>query len=278
MKKTALFSLALVAFSPAFAAEPPLPLLAIGASYVNASTPFNDALQAPLGGIAVGLGSYLSLGDALVRTPTLPGYVINEAQAGATTFDRVACNPVCGQSGAWHGYDKQLDKALARVTAYDPLTGARSVNARYVVIGLPNDCMHSDAFGIPQDQTSPCSVDDLNAYLDRLIAVGQRAQAAGVTPIYGELPSWGELDLPLTQRLFGLAWVMDEGSYRLLAQLTHQRLTTELPDALVLDYWRDFRHMGDGMHPTPDTSARAAKRIAEAIRRREAGAGGHGGT
>ena len=73
------------------------PILVIGASFANGSTPFNDNLEAPLGGIAVGFGSYLSLGDALIRNSTVSGFVINEAQAGATTFDRESCLPeVCG--------------------------------------------------------------------------------------------------------------------------------------------------------------------------------------
>jgi len=33
------------------------------------------------------IGAYLNLGNALVKDPRLPAYVINEAQGGATTFD-----------------------------------------------------------------------------------------------------------------------------------------------------------------------------------------------
>ena len=85
------------ALPPAMADNAPvkasgLPLLVIGASYGEGKTPFNNGL-APLGGISVGFGSYLSVGQALTRAPQLPGYVINEAQGGATTFARSYCAP-----------------------------------------------------------------------------------------------------------------------------------------------------------------------------------------
>ncbi len=83
-----------LAWSPAWAAQALSPaILVIGASFENAVTPFNDKLEAPLGGISVNAGSYLSLGNALARTPLLDGFIINEAQAGATTFDRLNCTP-----------------------------------------------------------------------------------------------------------------------------------------------------------------------------------------
>jgi len=78
--------------TPATPRPSSLPLLLVGASYAEGKTPFNNGI-APLGGVAVGLGSYLSVGQALTRTPLLPGFVINEGQAGATTFAR----PYCGE-------------------------------------------------------------------------------------------------------------------------------------------------------------------------------------
>src|SRR3990167_7312053 len=82
-----------------------LPLLVVGASYAEGKTPFNQGI-APLGGIAVGFGSYLSLGQALTRSAPLPGYVINEGQAGGTTFARSYCAPgasTCGPA-TWDSY------------------------------------------------------------------------------------------------------------------------------------------------------------------------------
>ena len=255
MNKILLF-LMVAAFSvSAFSADKPL--LIIGASYANASVPYNDNLQAPLGGIAVDFGSYLSLGNALVRTPLLDGYVVNEAQAGATTFDRIACNPNCDPLVQWQGYDKQLTKALGRVT----MPGG-TVNADYVVITTANDCLHSDAFGIPQIDATPCTESDMNNTLDVLIAVGQRALDSGVTPIYDVMPEWDSLDLPYFQTAFGLNWVINEAEYNKLRNLHKSRILSELPNAIQVDMWKNFEHRGDGIHPTDLTVKRAAMRIA----------------
>ncbi|MDX8399052.1 MAG: hypothetical protein R8K20_02240 [Gallionellaceae bacterium] len=238
------------------------PLLVIGASYSDGRLPFNDALLAPLFGISVGMGSYLSLGDALIKDPRLPGYVINEAQAGATTFERPDCNPIQGcNAGLWQGYGTQLSKATARVT----LPGTNTVLAKYVVITTANDCLHSNAFGIPQDLSSPCTQSEMNAYVDRLIAVGQQALNAGLTPIYDVAPAYTDLDLPLAAKLFGLIWIADSVSYNAMRDLRIARIPAELPGAVVLDMWASFQHMGDGLHPNDKTARKAAAIIAQYI-------------
>lgn len=244
-----------------------LPLLLIGASYAEGKTPFNNGV-APLGGVSVGLGSYLSLGQALTRVPLLPGYVINEGQAGATTFGRAACAPGAGTCGpaTWDSYGGQLQKALARV-AVPP--GFSTYNARYVVILSPNDCLHADTFGVPQAATQPCSAAQLSQVADRLVAVGNQARAAGLTPIYDVMPRYRQLDLNLFRSLYGLAWVIGEADYNTLRQLTSSRIRAEVPGAIVLDIWRDFVHLGDGIHPTPETSRRAAQVIAGALLMRD---------
>jgi lysophospholipase L1-like esterase len=255
-----LFSWAILQPLNAAASEPAI--LVIGASFSEAKVPFNDQLQAPLGGISVAFGSYLSLGNALVKDPRLPGYVINEAQAGATTFDRLGCNPGPACFGEWQGYDKQLEMALARVTIPLP-TPIR--NAQFVVITIGNDCLHSDAFGVPQDQTAPCDYAQMNAYVDRLLAVGQQALDAGITPIFDVYPPYDTLDMPFFQAAAGLYWVADEANYNALRDLHRSRLQTELPGAVVLDIWADFEHMGDGLHPSDKTTRKAAAMIVQYI-------------
>ncbi len=238
------------------------PLLVIGASYADGRTPFNDALIAPLGGVSVGLGSYVSLGNALIRNPRLPGYVINEAQAGATTFDRLGCNP--GPSctfGSWLGYDKQLTKAVARVT----VPGTTTILAKYVVITIGNDCLHSDAFGIPQNQALRCTYSDMRAYVDRLIAVGRRATNMGLTPIYDIYPEYSSLDLPFAAQAFGLTWIIDSSSYNMLRDLHRTRIQAMLPNAVMLNMWADFENIGDGLHPNDKTTKKAAEVIARYI-------------
>jgi hypothetical protein len=243
------------------------PLLVIGASYSEGKTPFNNGI-APLGGISIGFGSYLSLGHALTRIGELPGFVINEGQGGAGTFARPYCAPgapSCGPAG-WDSYQTQLDKALARVAL--PPTFTR-YSAKYVVITTSNDCLHADAFGVPQSQSQPCTPAQMNATVDRLIALGNSALARGVTPIYDVYPRYQDLDLPLFRSLFGLAWVIGEADFNTLRDLTRSRLNAELPGAIVLDMWKDFHHQGDGIHPDYDTVRRAARTIATELLRRD---------
>jgi hypothetical protein len=241
------------------------PILVIGASYANANLPINDNLEGPLGGIAVDFGSYLSLGNALVRSPLLSGYVINEAQAGATSFDRRACNPTCSDDIGWQGYDKQFTKALARVN--NPFIG--EINADYLVITIGNDCLHSDAFGIPQEDSVPCSVTDMNAYVDRLIAVGQRAIDLGLTPIFDAYPEFDALDFGITQAAFGLQWMISESDYITLREIHLSKIKSALSGAVIVNMWKNFEHRGDGLHPTDETVAMAATKIARKIKRLE---------
>ena len=238
-------------------------LLVIGSSYSEGKTPFNNGV-APLGGLSVGFGSYLSLGHALTREKKLNGFLINEAQAGATTFARPACPPgaaTCGPAG-WDSLQTQLERALARVAL--PPTFAQ-YNAKYVVITAVNDCLHSDAFGIPQGMTTPCTPQQLNQVVDRLIALGSLALAKGVTPIYDVYPRYQDLDFNLFQSLFGFSWVINEHDYGLLRSLAKTRIPAELPGAVVLDMWKDFVHLGDGIHPNPATAENAARLIAKKL-------------
>lgn len=253
----------------ASAAQAEKPLLVVGASYANGITPFNDNIQAPLGGIAVGFGDYLSLGNALVRNRRLSGHVINEARGGATSFDRMACNPICDPTVMWQGYDKQLTKALARVTTRDLDGNIVSINADYVIIAFPNDCLHSDAFGIPQDEAVPCDTDAINEKVDNLVALGQRVVDLGLTPIFPIPPQYDQLDLPFFQSAFGLNWAADEANYNELLQVRFDRIRTEVPDAVQLNIWKKFVHNGDGIHPNRRSVIKAAKVIAKFIKRNE---------
>jgi hypothetical protein len=153
-------------------------------------TPLNNGV-AQLGGISVGFGAYLSLGHAPIRTDSLPGHPLNEGPGGATTFARRVVLP-------------------PRLDSYD---------AKYVVISTANDCLHADAFGIPQS--------------------------------------------------IGLAWFITEADYQTLREAGRTRIRAELPAAIQLDIWKDFKHAGDGIHPDDATTKRAAKVIAQELKRRD---------
>ena len=248
-----------------FAENDAKPILVIGASYANGKTPFNMGLSAPLLGLAVRNGSYLSLGDALIREHREDGFVINEAQGGATTFERPSCRfalygDACG-TAVFDSYTTQLQRAMARVRSVVTL----ELNADYVVIEVPNDCMHSDAFGIPESQTSECTEDDMQAVADRMIGVGQLALSQGLTPIYGGLAPLEGIDLELLQQSSFLLWTISPANYERLREIMHDRITADLPGALFVDYWAGYEHIGDGTHPSIKTARRAARRILSAI-------------
>lgn len=238
-----------------------LPLLVIGASYSNGKTPILDGVG-PLGGVAVGLGSYLDLGQALTRNQKLSGFVINEGQAGATTFGRVHCEPTSCAAGEWDSYQYQLETALTRVAVPPAFT---QYNAKYVVITLPNDCLHPDAFGVPYQQTAPCTAAQRNSVVDRLIAVGRFAADKGLTPIYTDYPRYNELDLELFRTLYGFPWVINKQDFNDLRTVASNRIQAELPTALFIDPWKNFGHIGDGIHPNPETMVRAANAIAKLL-------------
>jgi len=238
-------------------------IIVIGASLSSGDLPLNDAGQGVLGGISIGLGSYLNLGHALIKNSQLPGYVINEAQAGATTFDRTHCTPEgeCYEN-LWLSFDHQLDRALARVG----VPGVPGVyNAKYVVITLSNDCLHANAFGIPQEEAVPCTFDEFQASVDRQIALGQRILNLGMTPIFDEAMSIEKLDLATAGAVSGLLWMMDDASYVELNTLRSQRIRAELPGAVLLNIWGGEFETIDGIHPTDKSARKAATVIAKFV-------------
>jgi hypothetical protein len=245
-------------------ALPHQPILVIGASYADGRLPFDDSLQAPFGGLAVGFGSYLGEGDALVRQGL---YVVNEAQAGATTFDRGWCLDYFCLDVGWQGYSKQLTKALARVTIPNPADPSQVLgyNARYVYFSLANDCLHSGAAGVPQLQSAPCSEAEIDAFVDRLIEVAEDAMDAGLVPVFSRYPDYGDIDLSVQGAATGLTWYASEAQWNAIATTFESRIEDELPGAILVDAWRDMQTLPDGLHPTPKSATKAAKRIRDAI-------------
>ena len=247
------------------------PILVIGASYAEGKLPLDDMMQGPFGGSSVGFGSYMDLGDALSRQGK---FVVNEAQAGATATDRSMClDAFCVPLG-WLGYAGQLAKALARVAIPDPAdpTQVLGYNAQYVYFGLVNDCMHSGAAGVPQLESEPCDEAEIEAFLDEVIDAAADATALGLVPVFPEYPDYGDIDLSIQAAATGLTWYASEEEWNLLAQMWQERIAQDLPDAVVVDAWANMDTLADGLHPTPLSAKRAAKRIINAITAYEDGA------
>ncbi|MFC1749135.1 hypothetical protein ACFL2V_10050 [Pseudomonadota bacterium] len=248
------------------------PILVIGASYENSLTPLDDNIQGPFGGFANLYGSQLTLGDALVRDERLSGFVINEAQGGATTFTRLRCGPTFCLPLGWEGMDLQFQRALSRVAMRDASGNILGYNADYVVIGMPNDCLHSGAMGIPHQETSPCNNSDLNGSVDRLRDIAQDAVSKNITPVFNILPKYNDVDFATFKALFNMAWVIDETTYNEFRDLIQTRIQAEVPETIFVDGWEKFVPIeGDGLHPDYESTEHAAKRIAQAMHKHQVG-------
>lgn len=242
-----------------------LPLLIVGASYANGHSPFDGDLSSPLLGLAVGSAQYISLGDALIRNRSHSGYVVNEAQASATTFDRESCRTALYAGGCstaeFDGYQTQVLRASSRVLSLT--TG--EYNAEYVIVTAPNDCLHSDAFGVPEADTRQCDEEDMQDVADRMVEIGQLVLGLGMTPIFAPYPSVDSVDLELFRQSSLLEWTITPTGYQMLNDTVMNTIATELPEAMVIDYWADFEHIGDGIHPDLATVEKAAATILEGI-------------
>ena len=278
-------------------------ILVIGASLENGGSPCELAEDGS--GVEnntlfcghVAFGAYLPLAAALQNRALVRGQVIDEAIGGATTFarggfpTRLPDGSVPGEDDrspvGWeqYGFNQQFVRAFSQV--FNPTTTPPQVNARYVVIGVPNDCLHANAFLAAPANTDPdeCSEVDpetgktgLEGLVDRLIGLGQAAIASGLTPIYTGYPQYvtgGRTDginLQVAQALFGFAWVISEAPYDdLLADYaTRIPATLGASNVIMADAWSPgYEHLGDGLHPTPAASTAAAIRIVLAIKQFE---------
>lgn len=245
------------------------PILMIGASLTNGALPYTTDTQAPLGGGKVNIGEYVSLGDAILMNPLSNHHVVNEGQSGATTFERFYCplpNTPCGPA-KWNSYLTQLQRALSRVAIIDPETfSVVGFNAKYVVIDLANDCIHSLAFNVPQNEAEFCTPQDIDAVIDRYVEVGNQVLQYGLTPVYTSYPDFSilELDLLLSQ---GIMWVTDENTFNALRDTHASRIASEVPGAVIVDAWEGLQHIGDGLHPDERSAKIAARRVLRAMLR-----------
>ncbi len=242
-----------------------LPVLIVGASFANGKAPFDGDLSSPLLGLSVGTGQYISLGDALIRNRTHSGYVINEAQASATTFARESCRTALYGGGCStaqsDSYQTQVLRASSRV--YSLADG--SYNAEYVVVTAPNDCLHSDAFGLPESDAQQCDEEDMQDAADRMVEVGQLILGLGMTPIFAPYPDVSNIDLELFRQSSLLEWTISPTDYQMLNNIVMTTIASDLPEALIVDYWAEYSHLGDGIHPDLATVENAANIILESI-------------
>lgn len=87
----------------------------------------------------------------------------------------------------------------------------------------------------------------------------------GLVPIFSRYPDYSDIDLSIQQAATGLTWVASEGQWNTLSTTFETRIADELPGAILVDAWHNMENIGDGLHPTPKSANKAAKRIRQAI-------------
>lgn len=239
------------------------PIILIGASFINGKTRVDDTGHSLYNGFAVSSGSYFSLGNALIRENLLNGLVINEANVGSTTFSRYSCSHhECSENGIILGYERQLTIALMRVF----VPNKDIYNADYLIIGLPNDCIHSDSFGIPQIKTKQCTVIDMQRSISSIINISKKARQLGLDVIIPIPPLYNDLDLSIVKYNLNMLWVINEYNYNKYRSLYIKEINDNVPGDVLLNIWKDFNHIGDGIHPDRKTVLQASKHIANYIK------------
>lgn len=247
-----------------FATFSNMPILMIGTSYFDGKTRIDDNGYAALGGISVGNGSYLSLGNALIRNKELNGFIINEANVGSTTFERYSClHNTCYKKGKILGYTEQFNNILKRVAVPN---SQNIYNAKYLIIGFPNDCIHSDAFGIPQLETQLCDKNSFKKTVDNITEIIERANNIGLTIIIPIPPKYKNLDLKIVQKQLNMVWVIDKKNYNEYVQFYLNKILAKTPYVNFLNIWKNFEHRGDGIHPNKNTVEYASKKIVKFIK------------
>ncbi len=278
-------------------------ILVIGASLEDGGSPCElnpdgtGIENNPLFCGGLNFGVYQSLATALQNRLLVQGQVINEAIGGATTFPRggyptiLPDGTVPGEAFrtpvGWeqHGFNQQYVRAFTQV--FNPFTTPPTVNARYIVIGVPNDCLHANAFDVAPAGTVPdeCSLVNpatgktgLEEMVDRLIALGQAAIASGITPIYTGYPPYvtgaatDGINLGVSQALFGFAWVISEVEYNSMVADYDTRIPATLgaQNVIMSNIWAtDFENLGDGLHPDFETARRGGIRVVLKIKQFE---------
>lgn len=207
-------------------------------------------------------GEYLTLEGALYQKGF--DFVSNSAIAGSATFDYTACFPspageVCFD---FDGYEKQFQTGLGKVI--HPVTGL--VTAKYGLIAIGNNCLSSLPHGefSTYPLTSQCETADFNAMIDTEVSVGNSLCALGITAVYDEYPSYGDMDvsgfIP-----FGATWVLDEAGWNEMSSLRTARVLAEVSCAIVIPTWEDYTTIGDLVHADADTQRKGGKKMKNGI-------------
>ena len=207
---------------------------------------------------------FLLAAGAAALAASLPAQADGLAEIRQRGSLRVAVyNGFVPWSDKGNGIDVELAQALGKQLGI--ATQVVGYNARYVYFSLANDCIHSGAAGVPQAQSAPCSQQEIDELVDRVIEVAEDAMDVGLVPVFSRYPAYNDINLSIQAAATGLTWYANESQWNAIADTFEDRIADELPGAILVDAWRHMEVLPDGLHPTPKSANKAAKRIREAI-------------
>lgn len=219
----------------------------MGASFVDPeASPFNLVGLTSLNG-----SSYRGLADHLkARSINNPrGIVYREVAEGGSTTN--------GQNGFLSLF-QQAERLVTHTTNWPD-----GIRLKVAVITQFNDCLHTIA-GLCDEQ------DVLAGPVQNVIDTVNYLQANGVKVFVTNLVDYEDLDLPLVEATFAPIIpgfiVATEEQYRLYTD-TFEAEVSALPGVTMIDVWKNFNDIGDGLHPDHKSRQKASKILHRAIRK-----------
>ena len=224
------------------------PILMTGASLTKPHAQFREGANnaIPFG---TNSGSYVSLEGAMWRK----GHIVVNMGIGGSTVENYD-TAIFGYADTIEGLNSQIERA--KVVVFNELT--QEYNADYAIVVWGNEHMHSLVQG------NPSSIADINAAIDIYVAMGNHLLSLGITPIFTKYPDFGVMDLSGFLN-FGATWVIDEPTWDTLQNLYETRLVAEVPGCIMVNAWKNYTNLGDGVHPDEKSMMRAARKITNAI-------------
>ncbi|MER2491865.1 hypothetical protein [Catenovulum sediminis] len=214
----------------------------IGASYVDPEAPIGNTS----GLTSLNGASYRGIADYLKGTTIhkAGGLVYRENAQGGATSD-----------GA-NGFKTMLQQAQELVEHTTMWSDGSHMKA--AVLFQFNDCKHTLA-GLCPTQAEVLAGPVANT-LDTIAYL----QSQNVKVFVVKMPSYEQLDLALTESIFS-AIIPDfktanEAQYQLI-QTSYEDYIYNEDGVTVIEAWKTFEHIGDGLHPNHKSKATAAKII-----------------
>lgn len=218
----------------------------LGASFVDPeASPFNLLGLTSLNGSSYrGIADYMKARS--IHNPR--GIVYRELAEGGSSTN--------GQDGFLSLF-QQAERMVEHTTMWSDGT-----HLDVAVIFQFNDCLHTLA-GLCDEQ------DVLAGPVQNVIDTVNYLQANGVKVFVTNLVKYDDFDLPLVEDVFSQIipgfQVASEAQYNLYVDIFETEVAA-LPGVTMIDVWKKFEHIGDGLHPNYKSHKKASKILHKAIR------------